>query len=276
MATHLSSRAGRLAERGVAAMEFALIAPVMAIILFGALDVGRAYIAWQEVNYTAEAIVQVAEKLSALSTNTTIPSLTQTQMQAAMSSIYAQMPGLDYGKADGWLGKGGFAVTLSDVVFLTSNGTAAPCTTTTNCPTQTPYTYWSSYLQEGGPALNQPPATPSAQLLRACYTELTPVSAFPNDATQLTVMPSPDLATGVASTNTSLVLTPQLVADVSFTFYPFFAVFLPSAGITFRASAVLPTPVGGLAQPVYFILSGNGNVTPCPNVEQFFANQPPS
>jgi len=248
----------RSARRGVAAMEFAIIAPVMAIILFGAVDLGRAFIAWQQVNNAAEAIVQAAEKLSVVSTNASPPSLTAAQMQAAMSSIYAEMLGLDLGRGDGWLGPGGYSVTLSEIVFT------PVCSAASNCPAQTPYTYWSSYLTEGGAKLNQPPAVQSSSLLRACGNALTPVAYFPNDSTQLTKMIQPTLDTSIVGTNPSLTLSPQLVADVSFTFYPSFYKFLTSS-VTFRASATLPTPVGDTSVPVTAagVVAGSANPVVC-------------
>jgi Flp pilus assembly protein TadG len=254
--------------RGVAATEFALIAPVMLLILFAALDFGRALIAWQEVTYAAEAVVQAAEKLSVVNSTDAVPaSLTDVQMQAAMSSIYAEMPGLDKGRGDGWLGPGGYGVTLSEVVYT------PVCQATVNCATQIPYPYWSTYLQESKPnsygmtALNQPPAVLAPPPLRACNAPLTPVGTFPNDRTQLMVMIDPFHGAKSQGNGAALTLPPQLVADVSFTFVPFFSAvfghFLSASGVTFRASATLPTPIGDTTMPVVAEPTGVFDVKVC-------------
>ncbi len=241
-------------RRGVAAMEFALISPVMLLILFGTLDFCRAFIAWQEVNYAAEAIVQAAEKLSVVNSTAAIPaSLTDVQLQSAMSSIYAEMPGLDKGLGDGWLGPGGYGVTLSEVVFT------PVCQATVNCKPQTPYVYWSTYLQEsnGTTALNQPPAVLNPPPLRSCGAPLSPVPSFTNDSQQLKEMVDPLANVQAGGIALQVTLPPQLVADVSFTFVPYFnsvfATFVPPGAFTFHVSATLPTPVGDTSVPVVFV-----------------------
>lgn len=245
-----------MSRRGVAALEFALVAPVMAIMFFGTLDICRAYIAWQEVNNTAEAVVQEAEKL-AITSGSATTQLTATQMQAAMSVIYVEMPGLDFGRGDGLLGTGSFAVTLSEVDFAPLCGTA---TLTGNCTAQTPQTLWSSWLTEGGPELNKtPPMSPGpadAKLYRECG-PLNPTSQFPNDKTQLLDMITP--ATTLSGSNATVTLVPQLVADVRYVFVPTFRVFVHN--IVFWASATLPAPLGSTSQEVVFSgapLAGTG------------------
>jgi hypothetical protein len=249
-----TARVGKLGNRGVAALEFALVAPVMIIMFFGTLDICRAYIAWQEVNNTAEAVVQAAEKL-AVTQGATTTQLNVTQMQAAMSVIYVQMPGLDYGNGDGLLGQGRFAVTLSEVDF------APLCNTTAGCAPQAPQTLWSGWLTEGGPFLDQT-SSKNNKLFRDCE-RLIPVASFPDDDTQLTVMVTPTLAQAPGGGGTGVTLVPQLVADVQFTFKPTLGAFVPQ--IVFRASATLPAPLGGTAQEVTFDNSaGSDNIKLCP------------
>jgi len=255
---------------GVAAMEFALVAPVMAIMFFGTLDICRAYIAWQEVNQTAEAVVQAAEKLAIVQGATTTQ-LNATQMQVAMSVIYVEMPGLDYGNGDGLLGTGAFAVTLSEVDFTPL---CATTTITGNCTAQTPQTLWSSWLTEGGFELNNtsPLTTPgpvTAPFNRACG-PLVPTSQFPNDNTQLLDMITPTAMLAGGATNVTLV--PQLVADVRFVFVPTFAVFVSK--ITFWASATLPAPLGGTSQEVSFNPSA-GTSNPAGTLEVVTCEAPP-
>ncbi len=238
-------------RRAVAAMEFAMVAPIMVICFFGTVDICRAFIAWAEVNNSAVAIAQAAEKLSVITANS-LTKLTTTKMQAAMSTIYAQMPGLDYGNGDGFLGKGSFAVTLSGVVFTPT------CYNTANCPAQAPITIWSSYLSEGGSSLNQT-NTVLNPLLRACG-PLTAQPNFPNNSTQLLVMATPTLITGGSA---NMTMVPQVVADVRFTFIPTFNMFVHA--ITFWASATLPSPLGGTQNPISSDTTGaTGNAVNCP------------
>jgi hypothetical protein len=252
--TGVTARVGNLGNCGVAALEFALVAPVMIIMFFGTLDICRAYIAWQEVNNTAEAVVQAAEKL-AVTQGATTTQLNATQMQAAMSVIYVEMPGLDYGNGDGLLGKGRFSVTLSEVDF------APLCATTAGCAPQAPQTLWSGWLTEGGPYLNLT-SSKADMLYRDCM-PLIPVASFPDDDTQLTVMVTPTSALAPGR-GIGVTLVPQLVADVQFRFIPTIGAFVTKP-IWFRASATLPAPLGGTSQEVSFDPSaGTDNVKQCP------------
>jgi Flp pilus assembly protein TadG len=251
-------------RRAIAAMEFALVAPVMGILFLGALNICRAYIAWEEVNNAAEAIVQAAEKLAeneAKNSSDGTPQLNYTDMQAAMSTIYVQMPGLDFGKGDGLLGTGAFAVTLSEVDY------SPRCTTTSGsgCTAQTPQTLWSSYFTEGGSTLDQTNGTislvtsPTGQLYRSCGTLIASAS-FPNNGAQLLYMVSP-MATPAIFGPFTMVMAPQLVADVRFVFKPTPNPFIKS--IVFWASSTLPAPVGGPAQEVIY----NSSASPTTNVK---------
>jgi Flp pilus assembly protein TadG len=249
-------------RRAMAAMEFALVAPVMGIIFIGALNICRAYIAWEEVNNAAEAVVQAAEKLAedeAKNSTTGTPQLSYTDMQAAMSTIYVEMPGLDYGKGDGLLGQGAFAVTLSEVDY------SPRCANTSGCAAQTPQTLWSSYLAEGGNYLDQINGTlsqvtsPTGQLYRSCGT-LVASATFPNNQAQLLYMVSP-MATPALFGPFTMTMAPQLVADVRFVFKPTPNPFIKS--IVFWASSTLPAPIGGPSQEVAY----NSSASPTSNVK---------
>jgi hypothetical protein len=217
------------------------------------------------VNYAAEAVVQAAEKLSVVNGTAANPAvLTDVQMQAAMSTIYAEMPGLNKGAGDGLLGPGGYGVTLSEVVYTPT------CSITTGCKAQTPYTYWSSYLQEGYSRLNQPPAVTIMPRVRPCNDALQAETFLPANTTevlQLNDIVAPLANVTVGGSGTPLPMSPQLVADVSFTFIPYFnaifGFFLPEGGVTFRATASLPTPVGDTSTTVDFQQAGAFVVAGC-------------
>jgi Flp pilus assembly protein TadG len=234
----LGRRLRRSRRRAVAAIEFAFVAPVGVTLMIGVFDLVRGFVIWEQTCNAAEAIAEAAEKLS-VTTGSIATSLTATQMQNAMSTVYAQVPGLSLGNGDTASGSS-FTVTLSSVVY------SPTCTTTTGCATQTPYTAWSTYLTQSGVTLTNPP-------LRACGT-LTEVASFPDDSTQLSKM--------AYWSSGSIPLTPQVVADVKSYFVPMFSMF--TGPVTFWASATEPTPLGGTNQAISFnATSPTGNVQTC-------------
>jgi Flp pilus assembly protein TadG len=247
-------RSIRYDRNGVAALEFALIAPILFVLLAAVFDLARAFIVWEEVNNAAQAVAEAAEKLS-VSPGVAQTSLTYTQMQTAMSSIYTQMPGLPTANNPNGLLTGLYTVTLSEVQYWP----LCASTALTKCTAQTPYTLWSTNLQEGLPGHLMQETIGGINLLQRPCSELIPVAAFPNNVVQLRVMPDPILATG-----TQMVLPPQVVADVQYTFTPFFFFFLHS--VTFYASAALPTPLGDTTQLITANpASSTSTVTQCPN-----------
>lgn len=69
-------RGFRADQRGVAALEFALILPVILVLLIGAAGVGELVIAYRRVNQVAESIVRSANALITQPTDTTAGTLT--------------------------------------------------------------------------------------------------------------------------------------------------------------------------------------------------------
>ena len=242
-------------------MEFALVAPIMLLLIWGVWDVTRALLAWEETYHAAEAIAQAAEKMSYSTrtysgTNNPVTALNAQQMQDAMSSIYAEMPWLNLGNPGGLL-PGTFQVTLSGISY---NPT---CTPNNPCAFQVPFVMWSSYLNEGGSNLNQPPPGNPADPYRPCLPYPVSVAQFPNNAQQLKDMINPNLVGGGVN---NIILIPQVVADVVYTFQPSFPL-LSNFTYTFYASATFPAPVGGDTQAIVFDEEGyTGNtVETCPN-----------
>jgi Flp pilus assembly protein TadG len=248
--------AGAVAERdAVAALEFALVAPLMAVMLLSVFDGARALIIWQQTANAAQAITQAAEKLS-VNTTTGATTLDQQDMQNVMTTIYAEMPGLNRGAGTG-IFPGKFSVTLSEIEYLPL------CTYSdaSKCPAQIPHVVWSSYLAT--PTTGAPQLIQSATLLRKCDSvqRLVSVAQFSNDSTRLGQMLDPTKVNG----GVDMVLTPQVVADVQYQFTPVFLAMWPgSPTITFWASATLSTPAGGNDQIISFDTSaGAGNVSVC-------------
>ena len=145
------------ADRAVAAIEFALVTPVMAIMLLGVYNIGTVLILKQQVYNAAHAIAVNASTLAVqLDKSTT---LTPAQAQLAMSSIYAEMPWVRSGAAPGFK-----VVTLTSVAFANSNPACNPAIAT--C-VYTPNVAWSaSYM--GGVVNSSAPNNTFYQILRPC------------------------------------------------------------------------------------------------------------
>jgi Flp pilus assembly protein TadG len=110
--------------RGVAAVEFAFIAPVMVLMVIGVFDVTKLMILRQEVYNTAHTIPLSASILAVQLDKTT--SLTPTQANQTMSSIFAEMPGVRSG-----VDNGGVLVIMSSVAFLPTPSTCVSSPTVT-------------------------------------------------------------------------------------------------------------------------------------------------
>jgi Flp pilus assembly protein TadG len=258
----------------VAAVEFALVAPILLTMSLAVFDIARALLVWQQIGNAAEAIVEAAEKLSVTPQpdGSVTASLTPTQMQTAMTTIYAQVPGLNLGNPVGAIYPGSYSVTLSSVTFLPLCDPyptkTKPACTVANVGTQRPKLVWSSYLANssgnivGGPSLNASPV-PSPPLRPCGSDKLKPVAQFPNTVPeQYTRMIDPAIAPPNQPANAPMILVPQLVADVQYTFTPAFGAFsgILSKKLTFVASATLPAPVGQVNQEV--IINPNSGALP--------------
>jgi hypothetical protein len=243
-------------DRGVAALEFAIIAPVLLLMIWGVYDLGRALLAWEETYHAAEAIAQAAEKLSVTGrvnniTGFPIVALTSDSMQDAMTTVYAEMPFLGLGDNTGTF-NGQFSVTLSGVFY-------SPACSATNggppCGPQLANVAWSAYLAKGGAQLLAPPMVPPTAVQRACLLPLGgQKGAFPNNSTQLTVLLD---ANEAGAGGTSVILIPQVVADVQYVFKPSFP--LITKTFTFWASATFPAPLGGDTQQIQYDLTNSVN-----------------
>jgi Flp pilus assembly protein TadG len=257
-------------RRAVAALEFALVAPIMGVMILGVFDASRALLAWQQTQNAAQAIAQAAEKLSVVTSSTT-PQLTSAQMQEAMSTIYAEMPGLSAGSTPGSGGvlAGYYAVTLSEVLFYYAGSggaaTLCPYANVASCgQPQYPYVLWTSYLNKGGSYLLS-----GSNYWRPCDVRLNRVypswsyagttGSPPVPLTRLNQMVDPSDFGALP-----VVLSPQVVADVEYQFQSIFSDILPAkTTITFLASAALPTPVGDNSTTIAFSGSADAAVDSC-------------
>lgn len=213
---------------GSPALEFAIIAPVMGILLTGSYDVLQCLIAWRRVATTAQQVVEIATELSVQPDQTM--SLTVNQAYQALTSIFALMPGLKSGTDTNK-----FSVTLSTIVF-----TALPkgCGASVKC-TYTGNTAWSVSLPQG------------IQVTRHC-------------GAVAQVKPSQPATVNNLQTAGMTALTSIVVADISYIYVPLFADFI-TGPVTMERTAFLPPRTGTPAQYVQYDLANHGsNKSVCP------------
>ena len=123
-------------RRGVAALEFALLAPVLIVIAMSLTDVTNAVIAWWQLSSAADAIARIATTYAA--TNNNSNSITTTQAATASTAVFAVVPGLSSAPLSR------YGVTISSIVM-----TATPSNCTSGC-TYVANTAWSVALQGSG------------------------------------------------------------------------------------------------------------------------------
>jgi hypothetical protein len=209
------------ARGGAPAIEFALLAPVMAVLLTGSYDVTQLLIAQRQVTTAAQEIAEIATELSVQRDQST--SLTIDQAYQAQTAVYGMMPALKSGRDTN-----AFSVTLSAVVFI---AIPAGCLSGENC-TYVGNIAWSVALPQG------------LQVTRPCG-----VVAQTKPTQQATIN---DLPTSGMTSMTSMV-----VADVSYIYQPLFTRFI-GGSITLRRTALMPSRSGKLSKYTLYDIASNG------------------
>jgi Flp pilus assembly protein TadG len=237
-------------RRAIAALEFALVAPILITLVIGVFDIAKAMILRQQVLNAAHSISLAASLLAAqnpttqgatvtnangtsttteLATGTT--TLTFTQVQAVESDILAEIPWLRSGVEHGT-----FFVTLTGVQF--SALPSATCLPYSTCTVWIPFVSWSV------PYLQTPTYGTLQQYRRACG----PMSAGSSSGVLniYSQQNTPLTAANLMSTLRVGGITypdPILVADVSYTYNPTSLFRLLTGPITFVASAYWPVRI---------------------------------
>jgi Flp pilus assembly protein TadG len=197
----------RAARDGNTAIEFGIIAPVMALFLIGVFDISKVLILSAELNNASHLIPVSATTISVQPNNTTV--LTGAQAQQAMSLIYAEIP---------WLRDGIEAhtasVTLSSVAFVP---VTTGCTQTTGQNCYTAAVMWSvAYGDLARTAGTSPFATAILRPCTASLVQIQPTQAIPVGQTRLTILRTANVTQP----------DPILVADVHYQYVPFFTKFI--------------------------------------------------
>jgi Flp pilus assembly protein TadG len=219
-------------RRGIAMLEFAIIAPVMVVMATAGFDITRALVTWQEVQTATEWAAMSAQSLAVTSTaNGFETDLSPQQATLAMTTIYGSMPQVFSGL---WSGK--YAIALSGVQWYLVAGVAKP------------FLVWTTTLKDLAPS--EVTAQWDGTFFRSCSSpaaQVTQVVTVPNDASILTTVPTENIA--ASST--------FVVADMHYYFVPI----LPgldylTGPIDFYASFAFPNLIGQNDQPLKF----DGNI----------------
>jgi Flp pilus assembly protein TadG len=245
LAAQLFSERGR-ARSGVASIEFALVAPMLFLMVSGMFDTSKALIIEHQVDDCARFIAISATTASVQTDKTT--SLSAASAQQAMSLIYAFMPwvrsGIEHGKR---------SVTLTSVAFVPIT---SGCTVTTSNNCYNAEVAFSVSYGGGG----QTSVTPFTVITRSCgtLTQITPSAQLKNGQTQLTVLRTASVAKPDA----------LMIADVHYQYTPFFLKFL-TGPIDFWKTAKWSARSGSTSQSssqtlqytTYTGTDGTGNCT---------------
>ncbi len=217
---------------GVAAIEFALVAPMLVITIAGLYDLTTAFVAWKRVALAAQAIDEIATSLAATVKGTNQLNLDQATKSA--SAIYAYLPKTLAAAPPP------YGVVISSIVM---QPTVYTCTI--GC-TYLPHVAWSG-VYEGSGTLRPCDVTPGVKDV----TYGTPSILFvPNTASQNPYTLPTDLQ-GVA---------PLLVVDVNYTYIPMFFKFI-TGNIVMSQSAYF-SPRTGLADAwVHYYSAGPSDST---------------
>ncbi len=177
----------RNGRAGVAGLEFALVSPVLLVLFLGTIDLSDALLTARRMGLAAGSIAEIATTSSAQTQALNV--LTDVQAWQATTAAFTFFPGWTATTS-----RRTFAITLSDVVFTaTPTGCAQDCAYAANVA-------WSVANGLG------------VAKLRACG----PLTKVPNNnATDYGTLPAGDFGP-----------TSLLVADISYTFQPYFFGFL--------------------------------------------------
>lgn len=211
---------------GVAALEFALLAPVLLSTLAGLYDLTTAFIAWKHVALAAQAIAEISTSLAATATSTN--QLNLTQANQATSAVYAYLPDTLNPTPPA------FGVTLSSIVMVP---TVATCIS--SC-TYTAHVAWSGNYQGSAP---HRPCDAKAGVSSMSFV---PDGSSPTPNTLPTDLQSAPL--------------PILIVDVNYTFSPLFYTFI-TGPIQMSQSAYFSPRIGLASNWVQYYAAGAPDTT---------------
>jgi Flp pilus assembly protein TadG len=224
-------RRGWRARDGLAALEFALLAPILVSTVGGLYDLTTGFIAWKRVAMAAQSIDQIATSLAATTSGTNILNLINASN--ASSAVYAYLPNILSASPNS------FGVTVSSVAMVPN-----PATCTVGC-TYTPHVAWSGVFK--GSAGTRRPCDARAGLSAMSFV---PDGSNPSPTT----LPASVQGSGA----------PLVIVDVVFTFKPIFFTYI-TGNIQMNQSAYFSPRTGLMGDWVQYFYAGNSDSTSiCP------------
>ena len=225
----------------VAALEFALIAPVAGIMMLATFNISRAIVIWEEVQNTAHLVSVSATTVSSVSskdTNARQTSLTDAAIQQSLSIIYAQMPWVANGAETGRR-----SVTLTSIGFLPADK-SANCQPTASQNCNLPYVAFSVAYNGGslpGKIYFDKPLRPCGSMY-SLSSQVTPGAHLQATQTWLNTLP------------TAAVSQPDavMVADVHYNFVPYLPPLIKNIfpqSFDFYATNMWPARIGPFNLP---------------------------
>jgi len=260
----------------LAALEFAIILPIMIFLLAGVYDFSQAAIVRAEVYDAADVMAASASSLAVQGDDST--SLTYQQIQLVESSIWALIPSLRSGLAQGQGSPK--SVTMSSVLFYPS-----PFSTACNFGQKTPCTYfadvaWSVGYTGGGHSTTFDINLPNTKDCSQTYTDQTnqvAASASLSGANNVSFFRTLNI-TGTPGSNTAFQdtgteqneagIAPILAVTIEYTYTPLFNFYILQP-YTFWVDGYWP--VRSVKNSVKASTSniGDGNFTVEPLTNQF-------
>jgi len=219
------------ARRAVAAMEFGLLAPVMALLVVGVFDISKVAILWEQVWNASRSIAESASTLAIPTSPGSANMLTWQNADVALSATYAEIPWLAAGIATGNYTATGTLQGNPVVAVLSSVDYEPPSNCQSNC-TFTPTVQWSkAYVHAGFDS--------SAGRLRACGSTL--IQQAPGTPVTPQTIDTKTVGSTMATAGIA-VPDPFFVADVSLTYTPFFFNFV-TGPVTLKATSYTPVRI---------------------------------
>ena len=219
----------RAARKAVAALEFGIIAPVMALLVIGVFDISKAAILWEQVWAASRAISESAATLAIQPDGSA--QLSEPQATQALSLVLAEIPWLREGIATKGETATNAGKTVSAVLTSVEYEIAAGCTS--KCDYQATVKWSKAYAFPG--------FITSTAILRPCGSG--------NAGAQFLLQNDPASPKNLATIPTDGVeILPQsgisvpdafLMADVKLTYTPYFFNFV-TGPVTFWATSYWP------------------------------------
>jgi uncharacterized protein (UPF0333 family) len=228
-------------RRSVAALEFALIAPIMVVLAGGVYDICAAVEVYNEITSTATTIVASASSAAVNLDGST--ALSYDEIQTAESGIWADVPELRNNRQPGASAK---SVTVSSINFEAPGA----CVSGSSCNPYTAYVMWSVSYTGGTSgatfANNIRNCTPSGSQSDGLGGEVQVAGNVGLNSNNFSyTLPTADVSSYTPDPTGP---APILVADIEFSYVPLFHVF--STGFSFVATSLWPVRAVKPTQPL--------------------------